>query len=766
MNRKILNGREVMVMKKNIFICLASLAMIACVQEKFDTIDNAPIVASFEASRETFGGVPTRTVLSDGCRVEWIKDDAVAVFDGKGTYAFKADKSGPKAIFGTTDEGFDASANAYTFVYPYVDNCVVEASKVQFDLAAEQKAVLNSFDPAYGLAVAKATGLSQTVRFENPLSLLKFTVPEALDGKITKITVKGNGTSDVLGGQLLCDYSGSTPLASLSENGISSMSLVSSTGMVAGDYYLAVLPGTVQGLTMTVTAGGKDYPRLTNADTDKTFKPGYIHDMGEVSISEGTLLDVVFRADGSAYDRSAYGRTVNYAPKNGCLSVYKNYNLGGYVANFNPETMGNNYAAGFYRMDYGSDTAFKTSLEDGHSMEVLFRLDQSVVGYTSIMDGKEAEREIKILCTHGAGGTGLMIAKAADGNSITFLSYVGGGYKWTKSGIIPDPGRYYHVVGVYDKAAAKTYIYVDGVKKAEVAASGNYKHANVTWLCVGGDSGSNNLAECLFNGDIAIARVYSEPLSATKVTELYNASRHIIAPTPNPSAKIIAHKGYHPGDVQENSLEALIKAQELGVYGSEFDVWMTLDSKVVVYHDKTVTVNGASKKVYECTYAELKTAVPSLATLEEFLEQGKKCPAVKLICEIKYHDDSNRTVAAAEACHALVSAAGMTAQVEYISVNAAALKRLAVLSPGVMLQDVNSDYPMDRATAVAAGIKGINYDFNKLTDAQIADAHEKGMVVGTWTVDTEADMRTMINRGVDFITTNEPVLLQQVLETL
>ena len=761
---------------KKIFIPLASLAMIACVQEQFDASDNAHVVASFEASREDFGGVKTRTILADGCRVEWIKDDAVAVFDGNGTYAFKADKSGTKAVFQTTDETFDASADAYTFVYPYVENCVVEASKVQFNLAGEQKAVLNSFDPAYGLAVAKADGLSQTVRFVNPLSLLKFTVPAALDGRVTKITVKGNGESDILGGQLLCDYSGATPVASLSANGISQMSLVSASGMTSGDYYLAVLPGTVQGLTLTVTVAGKNYPRLTNADTDKTFKPGYIHDMGEVSISEGTLLDVAFRADGSAYDRSAYGSTVNYVPKNGCLSVYKNYNFGGYVANFNPETMGNNYAAGFYRMDYGSDTAFKTSLEDGHSMEVLFRLDQSVVGYTSIMDGNEAQREIKMLCTHGAGGTGLMIAKAADGNSITFLSHVGGNYKWAKSGIIPDPGRYYHVVGVYDKAAAKTYIYVDGVKKAEVAASGNYKHANVTWLCVGGDSGSNNLAECLFNGDIAIARVYSEPLSATKVTELYNASRHIIAPTPNPSAKIIAHKGYHPGEIPENSLAALKEAQKLDVYGSEFDVYRTADGKVVVYHDRTLSVNGVSKNVFDCTYEELQTVRLSngenIPTLEQFLEQGKQTPKMKLICEIKYHNDGNgttsgeKTVAAAEACHAIVSAAGMTSQVEYISVNAAALKRLAVLSPGVMLQDVNSDYPMDRASAVAAGIKGINYDFNKLTDAQIADAHEKGMVVGTWTVDKEEDMRTMINRGVDFITTNEPVLLQQVLETL
>ena len=754
-------------MKKNIFICLASLAMIACVQEKFDTIDNAPIVASFEASRETFGGVPTRTVLSDGCRVEWIKDDAVAVFDGKGTYAFKADKSGPKAIFGTMDEGFDASANAYTFVYPYVDNCVVEASKVQFDLAAEQKAVLNSFDPSYALAVAKADGLSQTVRFENPLSLLKFTVPAALDGMVTKITVKGNGESDILGGQLLCDYSGATPVTSLNANGISQMSLVSASGMAAGDYYLAVLPGTVHGLTMTVTASGKNYPRLTGADTGKTFKPGYIHDMGEVSISDGTLLDVVFRADGSAYDRSAYGRAVKYVPKDGCLSVYKNYNFGGYVANFNPTTIGNNFAAGFYQFDYDGNATFKSDLENGFSMETLFRLDQSVSGLT---------KEVKMFSSQNAGGAGLMISKNDKGNEITFLPNVStsssSSWVWARSGITPQKGQYYHVVGVYDNAGKKVYIYVNGALAGSYDAAGNYRHPNAGshWFCVGGDAGTNNQAEAMFNGDIAIARVYSEPVSATKVAELYSEAQRVIAPVPNPSAKIIAHKGYHPGNVPENSIEALRMAQELGVYGSEFDVWMTSDSKVVVYHDKTLTVNGVSKKVYECTYAELKAAVENngapLATLEEFLEQGKKCPSVKLICEVKYHDDGDRTVAAAEACHALVSAAGMTSQVEYISVNAAALKRLAVLSPGVMLQDVNSDYPMDRASAVAAGIKGINYDFNKLTDEQIADAHEKGMVVGTWTVDTEADMRTMINRGVDFITTNEPVLLQQVLETL
>ena len=763
-------------MKKAIFISLASLAMLACVQENFDTSDDAPVVASFEASRDAFGGAPTKTVLADGCRVEWMKDDAVAVFDGKGTFIFKSDKSGPKAVFETTDDGFDASADAYTFVYPCVEGCVVEASKAQFSLAAEQKAVLNSFDPSYALAMAKADGLSQTVRFENPLSLLKFTVPAALDGRVTKITVKGNGESDVLGGQLLCDYSGATPVASLSANGISQMSLVSASGMASGDYYLAVLPGTVQGLTLTVTVAGKNYPRLTNADTDKTFKPGYIHDMGEVSISEGTLLDVAFRADGSAYDRSAINKTITYYPNESALNTYKNFTFGGYVANFHfgaTKKMGDNVASatgGYYKAaDYSSDTSFQQDLADGHSLEALFRME------ASLDEANSLSKEVKMLSSMAAGGTGLMISLKSAGNDITFLPNIGG-YKHVDTGVVPEVNTWYHVIGVYDKANGKCLIYLNGQLKNTVSVSGNYTHSGQKWFGVGCDAGTDNQGECIFKGDIAIARVYSDPLSASKVAELYDAARRVIAPVPNPSAKVIAHKGYHPENVPENSLEALKKAQQLDIYGSEFDVYRTADGQVVVYHDRTLTVGGVSKNIFDCTYEELKSVKLSngetIPTLEQFLEQGKQKPQMKLICEIKYHNDGNgttsgeKTVAAAEACYALVSAAGMTSQVEYISVNAAALKRLAVLSPGAMLQDVNSDHPMDRASAVAAGIKGINYDFNKLTDAQIADAHEKGMVVGTWTVDKEEDMRTMINRGVDFITTNEPVLLQQVLETL
>ncbi|MDE6624388.1 MAG: glycerophosphodiester phosphodiesterase, partial [Alistipes sp.] len=52
--------------------------------------------------------------------------------------------------------------------------------------------------------------------------------------------------------------------------------------------------------------------------------------------------------------------------------------------------------------------------------------------------------------------------------------------------------------------------------------------------------------------------------------------------------KVIAHRGYwqHPGSAQ-NSLASLAKADSIGCYGSEFDVWMTADKRLVVNHDRT-----------------------------------------------------------------------------------------------------------------------------------------------------------------------------------
>ena len=50
--------------------------------------------------------------------------------------------------------------------------------------------------------------------------------------------------------------------------------------------------------------------------------------------------------------------------------------------------------------------------------------------------------------------------------------------------------------------------------------------------------------------------------------------------------KVIAHRGFWkiPGSSQ-NSISSLLKADSIGCYGSEFDVWIAKDNKLVVNHD-------------------------------------------------------------------------------------------------------------------------------------------------------------------------------------
>ncbi len=88
----------------------------------------------------------------------------------------------------------------------------------------------------------------------------------------------------------------------------------------------------------------------------------------------------------------------------------------------------------------------------------------------------------------------------------------------------------------------------------------------------------------------------------------------------------ITHRGLYDNEngVPENSLLAFKKAVEKG-YGIEFDIRLTKDKEVVVFHDSSILrMCGADKKVYDLTLEELKeynllSTNEKIPTLKEFL---------------------------------------------------------------------------------------------------------------------------------------------------
>lgn len=230
--------------------------------------------------------------------------------------------------------------------------------------------------------------------------------------------------------------------------------------------------------------------------------------------------------------------------------------------------------------------------------------------------------------------------------------------------------------------------------------------------------------------------------------------------------EVICHRGYW--DVEgsaQNSIRSLVKADSIGAWGSEFDVWMTADGMLVVNHDETfndVVIETASWK--QLKNMRLKNG-ERLPTLEQMLKCGQKLKT-RLIVEMKPHTSREQELEAARKIVKMVKKLKLENRVEYITFSYAGMKDLKQLAPeGTPVYYLNGD--MSPKQLEPLGITGIDYSISTMRDNPewIDEAHSLGMKVNVWTVNSERDMDWCINYGVDFITTNAPLLLQQKLNS-
>lgn len=230
---------------------------------------------------------------------------------------------------------------------------------------------------------------------------------------------------------------------------------------------------------------------------------------------------------------------------------------------------------------------------------------------------------------------------------------------------------------------------------------------------------------------------------------------------------VIAHRGHwKKAGAARNSISALRNAQQLGVYGTEFDVWLTVDEVPVVNHDpkigktKPIVIEQASRA--ELADVRLENGEP-LPTLDEYLAAGARDKRTRLILEIKPHSTPERDRRAAAVVVALVDARGAAARTEYISFSREICRELRRLRPAAPVAYLGGDLPP--AEVKALGLTGIDYSakvFGKNPE-WIAAAKEIGLTVNVWTVNEAADMERCIAAGVDFITTDEPERLLEIL---
>ena len=80
----------------------------------------------------------------------------------------------------------------------------------------------------------------------------------------------------------------------------------------------------------------------------------------------------------------------------------------------------------------------------------------------------------------------------------------------------------------------------------------------------------------------------------------------------------------------ETSIRSLERANEIKVYGSEFDVHLTADNVPVVYHDRKIEGKDIQTASYELKDLKLSNG-ETLPTLEQYLDRAKKLKKTKLL---------------------------------------------------------------------------------------------------------------------------------------
>ena len=237
---------------------------------------------------------------------------------------------------------------------------------------------------------------------------------------------------------------------------------------------------------------------------------------------------------------------------------------------------------------------------------------------------------------------------------------------------------------------------------------------------------------------------------------------------------IIAHRGFS-GAAPENTLSAFRKAIEADSDMIELDVHLSGDGEVVVIHDDTLdrTTTGRGR-VSDYTLEELKRLDAGSWFGRAFA--GERIPALKEVLELcqdrlqvnielKAGGLGKPVIDLSDRSLREVERAGMADHVLFSSFDLAAIKRIQMKKPGIPVALITArpwNSPAGLAREVCFTI--LNCRSKTLNRNNLSKAHQEGLRVNVWTVNTEKEMAHFVSMGVDGIITNYPDRLLRILE--
>ncbi len=229
--------------------------------------------------------------------------------------------------------------------------------------------------------------------------------------------------------------------------------------------------------------------------------------------------------------------------------------------------------------------------------------------------------------------------------------------------------------------------------------------------------------------------------------------------------QIIAHRGHWtaPG-CSKNSVAALRAAHQVGAWGSEFDVQMSADGKLFVFHDNTLALDAKHPDQKSLISDQKWSRMQSLQiengekmpTLEQYLEVGQTLAPMKLVLELKPQPTPEREQQAVEGVVAMLRKMNLQDQVVFISFSPYMCSAFSVLLPEVPVQVLTSRVSAQQAWK--RHYDGVDYHYSMFQKDPLLmqQCRELGLKTNAWTVNTDEIFNYLVLQKVDYITTDHP----------
>jgi glycerophosphoryl diester phosphodiesterase len=230
------------------------------------------------------------------------------------------------------------------------------------------------------------------------------------------------------------------------------------------------------------------------------------------------------------------------------------------------------------------------------------------------------------------------------------------------------------------------------------------------------------------------------------------------------ACRLVSHRGEHDNrQILENTLAAFDRVRDRGVWGMELDVRWTKDLQPIVFHDADFQrLFGSIFMVNSMKMAEIRSEFPVIPSLEEvILIYGKKLHLMVEIKEEAYPDPAYQN----QVMSNLFSQLEPQKDFHFLSMSPKMFEFIRFVPPQTFLPIAQANVHTLSEIAIRKNYGGITGHYFFITDRVKTRHQDIGQRVGTGYANSRNCLFREINRGVDWIFSNEALNMHSIVST-